>query len=396
MRFFIYSLFIVCLANSQNLDSNQFASVQRVLVDYCEGISTYAKTFDSQSRKRILKSFLSPQLKIYNDLALTYQEISISNYLREIDKKRLLSAISIQYEPVSAQTNIIIDKNRNEAQIVLSKTIRGGASTTAKTVDNLFFISLDDYKITGISDKIQGAKPIQPSSPNPKLKPELNDFVETIYVEGGTFTMGCTGEQNDCDEDEKPPQKVRVASFYIGKYEITQQQWRQVMHNSPSYFKNCGRCPVEQVSWNEVQEFLKRLKDMTGKSYRLPTEIEWEFAARGGNKSKNYKFAGGNSIHPVGWYFENSNYETHPVGSKTPNELGIYDMSGNVWEWCQTEHIYESDELRSRTENKEIYRIIRGGGWYINSKYHRLSYRNYDVPERRYMSLGFRVVLSNP
>ena len=392
MRSFIFILFICYLINSQSLSSNQFEQIQYTLTNYCKNISRYAETYDSQNQKRILNAFQKPNLKIYNDLASTYQEVSVLNYLRELDKKRLLSPVTIRYQPLRI-TDIVVDQPKNQAQITLTKTITA-TNGIAKTVDNVFFVSLEKYKITGIFAEIP--QPKAPPKSQPLFQLEAADFIETVYVEGGTFLMGCTAEQNDCDEDEKPPQQVSVSSFHIGKYEITQRQWQKVMHNSPSYFKNCSRCPVEQVSWNEVQEFLKRLKTMTGKTYRLPTEIEWEFAARGGNKSKGYQFAGGHSIQTVGWYFDNSDYQTHPVGTKAPNELGIYDMSGNVWEWCQTEHIYESDELRSKAKSEEIYKVIRGGGWYIRSKYHRLSYRNYDVPDRRYMSLGFRVVLSNP
>ena len=146
---------------------------------------------------------------------------------------------------------------------------------------------------------------------------------DMVYVEGGTFTMGCTPEQgNDCDSDEKPTHRVTLASFQISKYEVTQAQWEAVMGANPSYFKNCADCPVEQVSWNDIQKFLRRLNQMTGKDYRLPTEAQWEFAARGGNKSRGYKYAGSDDLDAVAWYRDNSGSKTHPVGQKQPNELG--------------------------------------------------------------------------
>ena len=158
--------------------------------------------------------------------------------------------------------------------------------------------------------------------------------IDMVRVEAGTFTMGATAEMKNPDDDEKPTHQVTLTNdYYIGKYEVTQALWKAVMGNNPSEYKG-DNLPVEKVSWNDCQEFLSKLNRITGKTFRLPTEAEWEYAARGGNKSRGYQFSGSSNLSDVAWYDDNSGYVTHAVGSKQSNELGIYDMTGNVWEWC--------------------------------------------------------------
>ena len=155
-----------------------------------------------------------------------------------------------------------------------------------------------------------------------------------VAVEGGTFTMGASDDDTEADNMEKPAHEVTISNYYIGETEVTQALWVAVMGKNPSYFTGDLR-PVEDVSWSECKEFITMLNQMTGKNFRLPTEAEWEFAARGGNKSKGYKYAGSNIIGDVAWYKENASNQTHLVATKASNELGLYDMSGNVYEWCQ-------------------------------------------------------------
>ena len=222
-----------------------------------------------------------------------------------------------------------------------------------------------------------------------------------IYVQGGTFTMGATSEQGaDARDNEKPAYKVTLSDYYIGKTEVTQALWKVVMgkrkkyfglidvDNNPSEFKG-DNLPVEHVSWYDCQEFIKKLNSLTGKKFRLPTEAEWEYAARGGSKSRGYKYSGSNNIDDVAWYDGNSGRETHEVGTKRPNELGIYDMSGNVYEWC-------SDLAGKFMTGLGIVssRMYRGGSWGSRAWHCRSSNRGSCEPDYRNGGIGFRLCLS--
>jgi formylglycine-generating enzyme required for sulfatase activity len=225
--------------------------------------------------------------------------------------------------------------------------------------------------------------------------PVLGKF---ILVEGGVFNMGCTTEQgNNCCSDEKPVRRVSLDDYYICETEVTQAQWKAVMGSNPSFFKNCDNCPVETVRWTDVQTFISRLNDNDmDVSYRLPTEAEWEYAARGGSLSKRYKYAGSNNISEVAWYKDNSGNKTHPVKGKTANELGIYDMSGNVWEWCSDwKGDYAIEKLTNPIGSKDgPGRVDRGGGWSFVASGCRVSNRYANEPGHRSSSLGFRLAIS--
>ena len=216
-----------------------------------------------------------------------------------------------------------------------------------------------------------------------------------VYVEGGTFTMGCTGEQGgDCDSDEKPTHRVTLPGYYMGETEVTQALWKAVMGSNPSYFKG-DNLPVEGVSWNDCQEFIRKLNQLTGKTFRLPTEAQWEYAARGGNKSNGYKYAGGNSVGNVAWYGDNSSSQTHPVKSKQPNELGLYDMSGNVWEWCSDWYGSYGSAAQTNPQGPSSgsTRVLRGGSWYTYAWVCRVSRRSFNYPDYRFINIGFRLSL---
>ena len=215
---------------------------------------------------------------------------------------------------------------------------------------------------------------------------------QMVFVQGGSFMMG----SNDGGYNEEPVHQVTLSDFYIGKFQVTQFQWKAIMGGNPSHFKG-DDLPVEQVSWNDVQEFIKKLNEKTGKKYRLPTEAEWEYAARGGRNTRGYKYAGSDNFDEVAWHFYNSGYKTHPVGQKEPNELGLYDMSGNVWEWCQD--WYELGYYKNSPKNNPTGPVTgsnrvdrRGGSWADNADYCRVSYRGYYTPDVRRVHLGFRLL----
>ena len=221
-----------------------------------------------------------------------------------------------------------------------------------------------------------------------------------IAVKGGTFQMGSPASDTDAYGDERPQHAVTLSDFYMGETEVTQALWKAVMDGAnPSYFKG-DNLPVEKVSWNDCQLFITKLNQLTGKTFRLPTEAEWEYAARGGSKSKGYKYAGSDDINLVAWYADNSDNQTQPVGKKTPNELGIYDMSGNVWEWCQdwfSDSFYGTSQQADPCNDNDTsasYRVLRGGCWSNYAQYCRMAYRRSGYPGSRYFNYGVRLVLA--
>ena len=222
---------------------------------------------------------------------------------------------------------------------------------------------------------------------------EIPFTIKLITVQGGSFSMGST----DGYPDETPVHSVTLSSFEIGKYEVTQAQWKKVMGNNPSNWTG-DNLPVALVSWYKIQTFITKLNEQTGLTYRLPTEAEWEFAARGGNSSKGYIYAGSNTIGDVAWYSSNSGYKIHEVGGKLPNELGIYDMTGNVREWCNDWYssLYYSSSPSDNPQGASYgsYRVLRGGGWGGGASYCRVATRYYYYQGSSYYSVGFRLARS--
>jgi len=205
---------------------------------------------------------------------------------------------------------------------------------------------------------------------------EFDDLLPMVFVEGDGFT---------------------VDDFYIGKFEVTQMAWMRVMGNNPSHNRRGGNFPVENVSWNDAQEFIKRLNTATGKTYRLPMETEWEYAARGGNQSRGYKYSGSNNVGEVAWYEGNSGAGTHSAGTKNANELGIHDMSGNVWEWVSDLYGDPGSAAQTDTDGRDAgsFRVIRGGGWGSYARGVRVSNYYNNGSDNRYNFLGFRLALNS-
>lgn len=240
----------------------------------------------------------------------------------------------------------------------------------------------------------QASKPQRPqSSPQSNSSSQrsadaiIAELVDNmVYVAGGTFQMGSASGN--------PVPSVTLSGFYIGRYEVTQEQWQAVMGSNPSGFKGAKR-PVEHVSWDDCQEFIRKLNQLTGKNFRLPTEAEWEYAARGGNKSRGYIYSGSNVIGDVAWYGENSGRQTHNVGTKAPNELGLYDMSGNVLEWCQdwydSSYYSNSPQTNPTGPSSGSIRVLRGGSWYDSASYCRAANRGSISPTFRYYNIGLRL-----
>ena len=224
-----------------------------------------------------------------------------------------------------------------------------------------------------------------------------NIKLEMVRVEPGSFTMSKQDGENYDSEVEHT--KTLTKPFYIGKYEVTQAQYQAVMGKNPSSFKGDNR-PVENVTWYEAMEFCEKMNKYAppGWKFTLPTETQWEFAARGGNKSRGYKYSGSNTLGDVAWYWDNSGRTTHEVGGKAPNELGLYDMSGNVYEWCLDN--YQKDSSNTKSEFTRAYRdsdgslrVYRGGCWGSDARFCRSAYRNYNDPDVRSNDIGFRLAL---
>ena len=271
----------------------------------------------------------------------------------------------------------------------------------------IFLLLLPQLLLAGALFSTSCSKNDAPSNPDPQPAPSPQEIQSTTFtvngisfnmmlVKAGTFTMGATPEQENPNDDESPAHQVTLThDYYLGETEVTQALWMAVMGDNPSHFTG-DNLPVEQVSWNDCQEFIRQLNASTGLHFRLPSEAEWEFAARGGNNSRGYQYVGGNDPSDAAWYSDISNYETHPVKAKRPNELGLYDMAGNVWEWCQDGYgpYGSTPQTDPSGPTNASYCVDRGGSWFNDAWSCRVSKRGYYWPDNCNYTLGLRLALS--
>ena len=329
--------------------------------------------------------------------------------------ERQTQKLRIKYSPTSA--SVLVDNK-------FVKGTNGIAETTLTVGQHSYIVACDGYESEEGSVKLKASAPstiqisllkesivdngisennnqhiedINETTDNDsvvKLLEKLNN--DMVYIEAVEFTMGATKEQKgEANSDEKPAHPVVLNCFNLCKYEVTQELWEAVMGDNPSHFKG-KNLPVENVSWDDCQKFIMKLNELTGKKYRLPTEAEWEYAARGGSNSMHYKYSGGNYAEYVSWCYINSMDKTHTVGMMKPNELGLYDMSGNVWEWCQDWYgLYDKKTAYYPTGPIKAYnKVFRGGGYDNGDTYCRCSYRNGTAPQNKFKNLGLRLAHS--
>lgn len=305
------------------------------------------------------------------------------------------------------------ERERAEAQRMVEAESSGNTKGNPKSKTGLW-IALGAVAVVALvllfvlPKKHQNTYSDPPETPPVQVAVPMSDLTITANgvsfamkpVEGGTFQMG--SNDSEAYDWEKPVHSVTVSSFYMAETEVTQALWKAVMGTEPTYnggwetqYGRGNNYPAYRVSWNDCQEFIRKLNSLTGKNFRLPTEAEWEYAARGGNKSNGCKYAGSNSIGSVAWYDDNSGSSTHEVRTKSPNELGLYDMSGNVWEWCQDWYGNYSSGSQTNPQGPSSGsgRVLRGGGWDGIAATCRVTNRDSSAPDRRIISNGFRVVL---
>ncbi len=343
-----------------------------------EGYRSQQRTINLSQQQRLDVAF--PELAaIQGNLSVNYKPFGADVY---IDGKKVGQSPRVF-------NGILVGSHKVEIK-------KDGYDTDSKTVSILEgqTASLSGVLTTHASSSVSSGSSLTGKTITIPVKDGIS--IDMVRIGAGTFTMGATPEMENPYNDEKPTRCVTLTNdYYIGKYEVTQALWQAVMGSNPSNRKG-DNLPVEEVSWDDCQEFISKLNRMTGKTFRLPTEAEWEYAARGGNKSKGYQYSGSNNLSDVAWYRDNSGYKTYAVGTKQPNELGIYDMSGNVWEWCQDWYgeYSSSSQVNPTGANSGSSRVNRGGAVGNDARLCRSSCRANVVPCTHYSILGLRLSLS--
>ena len=285
----------------------------------------------------------------------------------------------------------------NRTYILTLNQVGGASASTLSSSNTLPSSSVSSTSVNSPQVRTTSNSVSVPSGSVITIPVKNGVSIEMVKVEAGGFKMGSKQkpELGDFFRTDYPSHRVTLTNnYYIGKYEVTQELWQVVMDSVPSQFKG-DNLPVEWVSWDDCQDFISKLNAMTGKHFRLPTEAEWEYAARGGKKSRGYRYSGSNILGDVAWYRSNSGDKTHAVGAKQPNELGIYDMTGNVEEWCQDgERRYDGSHQTNPVGNSFLRRMYRGGSWYSSPSGCGVSSRSSDQSLILYNTLGLRLALS--
>ncbi|MEZ4776763.1 MAG: SUMF1/EgtB/PvdO family nonheme iron enzyme [Bacteroidia bacterium] len=322
--------------------------------------------------------------KFKKDLVLFSEKLALDMYARLRSGKGMYLS-EADFSALAENYNIQLSELEMKSRSLLNRNAAGQWKFSHKSIMEYFLakqISSDfkEYLLANFEGLDMAEKFCEELSPRSRI--------QMLRIEGGTFMMG----SNDSD-DEKPVHEVRLSPFEISKFPITQRQWEAIMGDNPSRFKDCPDCPVESVSWNDAKKFLTKFNELTGLDFRLPTEAEWEYAARGGRLSKGFKYAGSTDPKEAGWFDKNAKGKTHPVGQKIPNELGIYDMSGNVWEWCQDWYGPYAEQPQSDPTGPEtgVFRVVRGGSWSSSAGSLRVSGRSLFGPDDRDINIGFRI-----
>ena len=344
-----------------------------------EGYRSQQRTINLSQQQRLDVAFNEP-VAILGNLSVNYKPFGADVY---IDGKKIGQSPRVF-------NGIMVGNHKVEIK-------KDGYGTDSKTVSILEgqTASLSGVLTTNASSSVSSGTSLTGNTITIPVKDGIS--IDMVRVKAGTFTMGATAEMKKPEDWEKPTHRVTLTNdYYIGKYEVTQALWQAVMGSNPSYLKGNNNLPVERVSWDDCQDFLSKLNRITGKTFRLPTEAEWEYAARGGNKSRGYQYSGSNNLSDVAWYDDNSGNKTHAVGTKQANELGIYDMSGNVWEWCQDWYgaYSSSSQVNPTGANSGSGRVRRGGCWNASAMVGRSSCRGCLEPVYSYDYLGLRLVLS--
>jgi len=424
---------------AQGLTLTERIKVEYTVGEYIQHLTAFS---NGQIEGKVLIEGLweTTSNQLYNDLpGSSGGMIELVSYLTQLQLKG--GTVKIRFGPLPPREEIRYftqTQSRNGERVQLRyAVVKVDKYVNDRLLDNCLVVNVGNYKVvnvyrelparvsgllqSGAEKGIGGEAPSAEERTNEKdkLLPEekttaphaLSEVIveiekDMVYVEGGSFTMGCTSEQSDCRDDEKPTHRVTLSSYYISKYEVTQSQWESVMGTAVSEQRDKvgsnwplngtgPNYPMYYVSWNEAQEFIWKLNAQTGGKYRLPTEAEWEYAARGGATSRSYQYSGSNKIGSVAWY---NGKRAHPVGRKSANELGLFDMSGNVLEWCKDwydEGYYANSPATnpqgpSSCEN----RVMRGGNFSFAAWGCRVALRHNASPGDRWITGGFRLACS--